>query len=84
MTTVESNDYSLSLSLQTGIMFGKIGIYTRIGYLFTPVETWEISGYSGNLTGSPSTGMHSVFVSAGVVFGGKEKSLRYHMNEIKK
>ncbi len=83
MTTVESNDYSLSLSLQTGIMFGQVGIYTRIGYLFTPVETWEISGYSGNLTGAPSTGIHSVFVSAGVVFGGREKSMHYRMDERK-
>ncbi|MCD6120301.1 MAG: hypothetical protein J7K04_00520 [Spirochaetales bacterium] len=83
ITQISYDNYSLSISLQTGIKFGYMGLYIRSGYIFTPITTWSIKGYSGNLTGAPSMSEHSVFVAVGAVFGSMGNDRKYNFKEVR-
>ncbi len=84
MSEIKNSKFSLNVALLNIIMFRGMGLYVKLGYSFTPVSTWSLDGYSGHITNTPQESPHSVFISAGLLFGGMKSTKEYNVKVEKK
>ncbi len=84
MSVISNSQFSLDISVFNIIMFKGMGLYLKVGYSFTPVSTWSLKGYSGHITNTPTESPHSVFLSAGLLFGGMKSTEEYNVKIEKK
>ncbi len=79
MSIISNSQFSLNISLFNIIIFKGMGVYLKIGYSFTPTNAWALEGYSGHITNTPIVNPHSVFLSAGALFGGVKAMEEYNI-----
>ncbi len=79
MSEISNSKFSLTLSIFNIIMFKGMGLYLKAGYAFTPVSTWALEGYSGHVSNTPTESPHSIFLAAGLLFGGMKSTEEYRV-----